>query len=151
MDWENYFKMQKIISFLCFWTLKYKVNLSRKNFWTSPDKALELLSTNVLSFYFSILLFSPEMQSLQYLNFSLFSLWTCVTFLCICRITRNCRWDAFFAILKHVIGGRMFRDRNSESCMEVHVYFLKQIWVLKIELRTWTVHLFKIKLLHLKK
>ena len=93
MNWENYFKREKIISFLCLRTWKYKVNPSYKNFWTSPDKALELLSTNLLSFYFSILLFSPKMQSLQYLNFSLFSLWTSVACLCIRRITRSWRSD----------------------------------------------------------
>jgi hypothetical protein len=85
---------------LSFWTWKYKVNISRKNFWTSPDRGLELLSTNLLSFYFSIVLFSPEMHSFQYLNFLLFSLWTSVAFLCICRITRNWRSDVIFCHLK---------------------------------------------------
>ena len=77
-------------------TWKYKVNLSRNNFWTSPDRALELLSTNLLSFYFLYFYFSPEMHSLHYLNFSLFSLRTSVTFLCIRRITRNWRSDVMF-------------------------------------------------------
>jgi hypothetical protein len=93
-------KDKKTIYFLCFRTWKYKVNLSRKNFWTSHNRALELLSTNLLSFYFSILLFSPEMHSLQYLNFALFSLWTSVTFLCIRWITRNWRSDVIFCHFK---------------------------------------------------
>ena len=43
---------------MCFWTWKYKVNLSRKNFWTSPDRALELLATNLLSLLFFLFLYS---------------------------------------------------------------------------------------------
>ena len=100
MDWENYFRTQKNNFFFVFWTWKYKVNLSRKIFWTSLQRALELLSTNLLSFYFSILLFSPEMHSLQYLKFSLFSLWISLAFFCIRRITCNWRSDVIFCHFK---------------------------------------------------
>ena len=85
--------------FYVFWTSKYTVNLSHKNFWTSLYRALEHLSTNLLCF-FSMFLFSPEMHSLQYLNFSLFSLWISLAFFCIRRITCNWRSDVIFCHFK---------------------------------------------------
>ena len=77
---------------LSFWTWKYKVNLSRKNFWTSRDRALELLSTNLLSFYF--LYFYSHLKCIAcstWTSHCFHYIWTSVTFLCIRQITHNWR------------------------------------------------------------
>ena len=119
---------KKTNSFLCFWTWKYKVNLSRKNFWTSPDKALELLSTNIFSFYF--------LYFYSHLKCILCSTWTSrcfydellshfFTYIELHAIEYQ---TSFFAILKHVVGGRISRHINYEPCTQVHVNFLPQIW-----------------------
>jgi len=112
-------KCNKTISFLCFWTWKYKVNLSRKNIWTSPDRALELMSTNLLSllfFYTFILTWNAFLAILEPL--AVLTMNFCHIFVYTSNYTQLKVERHFLPFLKHVIGGRTSCNKS-----EFFIYF----------------------------
>ena len=118
-------KCEKTISFLCFWTCKYKMNLSRKNSRTSRTENLNFFQQTFWPFYFY-----SHLKCIP---------WTTWTFRCFHYELLS---HFYVYVELHAIEGRMSGNINSEPCMKVHVNFLQQIWVFYI-LRTSLLFLFQ--------